>query len=96
MKGNTKEILEERKQAKVCQKCGKGTHKWSECYTKTPVTSRVVSGTKRCRDEEGPKTGAKQAKTVALKNEEKPSVVSGGQILGEMHGSEDEFDVWAI
>ena len=96
LKGISKEILEKRKQAKVCQKCGKGTHKWFECYTKTPVTSRVVAGTKRGRDEDGPKSRAKKAKTAAVKNEEKPAVVAGGQILEEIHGSEDEFDVWAV
>ena len=80
----------------MCQKCGKGTHKWFECYTKTPVTSRVVTGTKRGRNEEGPKTGAKKAKTAAVKNEEKLSIVAGEQILGEIHGSEEDFDVWAV
>ena len=80
----------------MCQKCGKRTHKWFEYYTKAPVTSRVVAGTRRGRDEEGPKIGAKKAKTAAVKNEEKPAVVAGGQILGEIHGSEEDFDVWAV
>ena len=96
LKGISKEILEERKQAKVCQKCGKGTHKWFECCTKTPVTSKVVACTKRGRDDDGPKTGAKKAKTAVVKNEEKPAVVAGVQILGEIHGSEEDFDVWAV
>ena len=25
----------------------------------------------------------------------KPAVVAGGQILGEIHGPEDDLDVWA-
>ena len=77
LKGISKEVLEERKQAKVCQKCGKGTHKWFGCYTKTPVTSRVIAGTMRGRDEDGPKSGAEKAKTAVVKNEEKPAVVAG-------------------
>ena len=80
----------------MCQKCCKGTYKWFECYIKTPVTSRVVAGTQRGHDKEGPKIGAKKAKTAAVKNEEKPAVVAGGQILGEIYGSEKDFDVWAV
>ena len=91
-----KDILEERKKAEVCQKCGKGTHKWFKCYTKSPVTSRVVAGAKRGRDKDGPKPGAKKARTAAVKKEEQPAVVAGGQILGEIHGPEDDLDVWAL
>ena len=80
----------------MCQKCAKGTHKWFECYTEALVTSRVVAATKRGCNEEGPKTGTKKAKTTAVKNEEKRAVVAEGQILGEIHGSEDEFDVRAV
>ena len=50
----------------------------------------------RGRDEEGLKTGAKKAKTAVVKNEEKPAVVAGGQILGEIHGSEEDFDISAV
>ena len=80
----------------MCQKYGKGMHKWFECYTKTPVTSRVVAGTKRGCDEEGPKSVAEKAKTAEVKNEEKSTVLAGGQILGEIHGSEEDVDVWAV
>ena len=58
-----------------------------------PVTSIVVTGTKRGRDEERPKSGAKKTKTAAVNNEEKPAVVDGGQIRGKIHGLEDVFDV---
>ena len=68
----------------------------SPAVTNTPVTSRVIAGTKRGRDEEGAKTGAKKAKTAVVKNDEKLAVVAVRQILGEIHGSEDEFDVRSV
>ena len=48
------EIRKERRKAGNCQKCGKGTHMWYECYTKEPVKTSVA-GLKRPRKEESKK-----------------------------------------
>ena len=42
LKGIPSDILEERKKAEICLKCGKGPHKWFECFSKQPVTTRTV------------------------------------------------------
>jgi len=47
LKGISEEVLEERRKAKTCLKCGKGTHKWVDCWTKASVTARVASSAKR-------------------------------------------------
>lgn len=46
LKGIPADIIEERKAAKTCLKCGKGTHKWYDCWAHTPATKRVAA-TKR-------------------------------------------------
>ena len=35
--------MEEHKKADVCLKCGKGTHKWHDCWSKNLVTTKVVT-----------------------------------------------------
>ena len=47
----------------------------------------------RGRDEEGLKPGAKKAKTAAIKKEEQPAVVAGGQLLVDIHTPEDNLDI---
>ena len=42
LKGIPVDILEERKKADMCLKCGKGPHKWYECFSKQPVTTRTT------------------------------------------------------
>ena len=42
LKGISVDILEERKKAEMCLKCGKGPHKLFECFSKQPVTTKTV------------------------------------------------------
>ena len=43
LKGIPANIVEERKKDDKCLKCGKGNHKWVECWTKDPVVGRVAA-----------------------------------------------------
>ena len=47
-------MIEERKKASVCLKCGRPNHTWFKCFTKDPVTRSVASASKkkRKRDED--------------------------------------------
>ena len=49
LKGISKEILDERKKANMCLKCGKGPHKWFECFAKEPKRFRRLKGYLRLR-----------------------------------------------
>ena len=42
LKGIPVDIITERKKADMCLKCGEGPHKWFECYSKNPITTRMV------------------------------------------------------
>ena len=42
LKGILDDIIAERNKADICLKCGKGPHKWFECYAKNPITTRTV------------------------------------------------------
>ena len=54
VRGIPNSVIEERKKASVCLKCGKPNHTWFKCFTKDPVTRSVASTSKkkRKRDEE--------------------------------------------
>ena len=43
LKGIPLDILKERKKAEMCLKYGKGPHKWFECFSNQPVTTKTVS-----------------------------------------------------
>jgi len=98
LKGIPKEILEERRQARKCQKCGKPNHKWVDCYTKAPVTTRTIAGTKRGSDGSDSSKGSKKAKTAAAQAQpESPAAVASGRVIeipGDAIG--EDFDVWAL
>ena len=49
LKGIPDDIIEERRKAELCLKCGKGPHRWFECYAKSPITNSTVpkSGNKK-------------------------------------------------
>ena len=47
LKGIPMDILEERMKAEMCFKCGKGPHKWYECFSKQPVTTKTIPEKKR-------------------------------------------------
>jgi len=84
------EILEERKKADVCLKCGKGTHKWYECWSKSPVTTKVVamkrqqSGKKK--DE---KKDKKEVKISAVRTSEPDE--HGGRIMELIEDSDGDY-----
>ena len=42
LKGIPVDILEERKKVDMCIKCVKGPHKWYQCFSKQPVTTKTV------------------------------------------------------
>ena len=42
-------IIEERKKASVCLKCGKPNHTWFKCFTRDPVTRSVAAASKKKR-----------------------------------------------
>ena len=95
LKGIPKELLEERRKADKCQKCGKGNHKWFECYSKVPVVSRVA-GSKRGRDEGGADKAPKKQKSAAIKAEEPVPAAASGRIFEIPDGIGEDFDVYAL
>jgi hypothetical protein len=88
LKGISKEILDERQKAKMCLKCGKGPHKWFECFAKEPITTRTVPKVK----------GVPQVKDTRKedKKDVKISAVGmvdehGGRIIELVTDSEGEY-----
>jgi hypothetical protein len=61
--GIPKKLLDERGDANKCLKCAKDNHKWFECWSKEPVTTKVAAGAKRTAQKE----------PQAEKAEDKPS-----------------------
>ena len=63
-------VIEERKKASVCLKCGKPNHTWFKCFTKDSVTRSVASASKKKRKREANKEedapAAKKAKVERL------------------------------
>ena len=49
LRGIPNSVIEERKKAFVCLKCGKPNHTWFKCFTKDPVTRSVASASKKTR-----------------------------------------------
>ena len=54
LRGIPNSVIEKRKKASVCLKCGKLNHTWFKCFTKDPVTRSVAAASKkkRKRDED--------------------------------------------
>ena len=88
-------LLEERRKADKCQKCGKGNHKWFECYAKAPVVSRVA-GFKRGRNEGGADKAPKKQKSTPIKAEEPAPAAASGRIIEIPDGIGEDFDVYAL
>ena len=90
LKGISKEILDERKKANMCLKCGKGSHKWYECFAKEPITTKTVPKVK----------GVLQVKDTR-KEEKKDVMISGvgmedergGRIIELVTDSDGEYDL---
>ena len=70
LRGIPSSVIEERKKASVCLKCGKPNHTWFQCFTKHPVTRSVASASKKQRKREADKEedapAAKKAKVERL------------------------------
>ena len=70
LRGIPSSVIEERKKASVCLKCGKPNHTWFKCFTKDPVTRSVASASKKKRKRDNDKAeeapAAKQAKVERL------------------------------
>ena len=49
LRGIPSSILEERKKASVCLKCGKPNHTWFKCFTRDPVTRSIAAASKKKR-----------------------------------------------
>ena len=61
------DILKERKKVDFCLKCGKNAHKWYECWTKTPITTRVTKSNKRNGDSKPEKAKKEEVKISAVR-----------------------------
>lgn len=97
LKGIPKDILEERRQAKKCTKCGKPNHKWVDCYTKAPVTTRTIAGSKRSSDGSDSGKGSKKAKTAGAQAQaEAPAAAASGRVIEIPDAIGEDFDVWAL
>ena len=63
-------VIEERKKASVCLKCGKPNHSWFKCFTKDPVTRPLASASKKKQKRDNDKAeeapAAKEAKVERL------------------------------
>ena len=95
LKGIPKDLLEERRKADKFQKCGKGNHKWFECYAKVPVVSRVVGSRRGCNNGGADKALKKQS-TAAVKVEEPALAAASGRIIEIPDGIGEVFDVYAL
>ena len=74
MKGIPDNIIEERRKAELCLKCGKRPHRWFECYAKSPITNRTI-----------PKSGNKKRKKDDKKKDDKDVKISTIGMVDE-HG----------
>jgi hypothetical protein len=75
LKGIPKNLLDEGGDANKCPKYRKDNHKWFECWSKEPVTTKVAAGAKRTAQKEPNNEKAedklsKNSKTASTKKEE--------------------------
>ena len=94
LKGIPAHILEERKNAEMCLKCGKGPHKWYECFSKQPVTTKTVpkeKGIPQVQDtsKDKKKDEKKDVKISAVGMEDEYS----GRIIELVTDSDGEYDI---
>ena len=91
LKGIPDDIIADRKKADMCLKCGKGPHKWYECWAKAPVTTRTVPK-KKCipqvRDT-SKKEDKKEVKISAVGMEDE----HGGRIIELVTDSDGEYEL---
>jgi hypothetical protein len=91
LKGIPEDLIAERKKADMCLKCGKGPHKWYECWAKSPVTTRTTpkkGGVPQVRDT-SKKDDKKEVKISAVGMEDE----HGGRIVELVTDSDGEYDL---
>ena len=91
LKGIPDDIIAERNNADMCLKCGKGPHKWYECWAKAPVTTRTVpkkKGIPQVRDT-SKKEKKKEVKISAVGMEDE----DGGTIIELVTDSDGEYEL---
>ncbi|KAH0609341.1 uncharacterized protein H6S33_012827 [Morchella sextelata] len=75
LKGIPGDILEERRKAEVCLKCGKSRHKWTDCWSKEPTVVRVAAVRVQKRKRGNGKSSSQKKAKVAAVVAENPLVV---------------------
>lgn len=90
LKGVSKELRDARFKEDKCQKCGKGNHKWFECWAKEPVLGKVASSKKRGAPTEGT-PAAKKSKGSTFEGELR---VAGGRIVEYPRSPSMDIDIW--
>ena len=88
------DILEERKKAELCLKCCKCPHKWFECFSKQPVTTKTVpkkKGIQQVQDtsKDKKKHDKKDVKISAVGIEDEYR----GRIIELVTDSDREYDI---
>ena len=66
LQGIPSSVIEERKKASICLKCGKPNHTWFKFFTKDPVTRSVPSASKKKRKRDNDKEDDAQPAKKAL------------------------------
>jgi hypothetical protein len=94
LKGIPKKLLDERGDANKCFKCGKDNHKWLECWSKEPVTTKVVAGAERKarkepKEEKAEDKPSKKSKTASARKEEKAVTAAISHNIIEVSENED-------
>ena len=94
LKGIPSDILEERKKAEITLKCGKGPHKWFECFSKQPITTKIVPKKKgipyvQDTSKDKKKDDKKDVKISAVGMEDE----YGGRIIELVTDSDGEYDI---
>jgi hypothetical protein len=100
LKGIPKKLLDERGDVNNCLKCGKDNHKWFECWSKEPVTTKVAAGAKRKAQKEPKEEKAedkppKKSKTASAKKEKKAVTAAISHNIIEVSEDEDMDKAWA-
>ena len=94
LKGILADILEEQKKGDMSLKCGKGPHKWYECFSKQPVTTKTVpkkKGIPQVQDtsKDKKKDDKKDVKISAVGMEDEYV----GRIIELVTDSDEEYDI---
>jgi hypothetical protein len=100
LKGIPKKLFHERGDANKCFKCEKDNHKWFECWSKEPVTTKVAAvaerkARKEPKVEKAKDKPSKESKTASAKKEEKAVTAAISHNIIEVSEDEDMDKAWA-